>query len=261
MSWYDYIPSPALQVANLASGGTPFGASGGDIKNWLVGGNATKGMPTGPQTGDYQRNFLQNDFMNRQAPQVGGFAGVNPGQANATAGQQGQLAQMLFKTASGQAPGPGEMAVQRGVNQAQAQQTSAAQMARGANAALAARNAARANADIGVNGAGQRAIAQMGDVNNAQGQLAGLLGTQRGQDLSQQGQMLVQRGQDIGVAQGNQQAQMQQQGLQLQGLAQMLGVDQAALQQDLARRGLKLQDKGYLPSLLQQGGTIAAAAA
>jgi hypothetical protein len=251
MSWYDYIPSPALQIGNLASGGTPFGVSGSDIKNYLVGGDATKGMATGPQTGDYQRAFLQNDFMNRQAPQVGA---PNYGQANATAGQQGQLAQMLFRTASGQQPGPGELAVQRGVNNAMAQQTSAAQMARGANAALAARTAARSTADIGVNGAGQRGIAQMQDVNNAQGQLAGLLGTQRWQDLSQTGQQ-------IGVAQGNQQAQMGQQQLQLSALAQMLGVDQAALQQDLARRGLKLQDQGHLASMLQQAGTAAVAAA
>lgn len=215
--------------------------AGNYVHNLLFGGSATKGMLTGPQTGQYQRDYLQGDFMNRQAPQM------DQGQSDQTRAQQGQLAQMLFRTASGQQQGAGELAAQRGVNNAMAQQTSAAQMARGANAALAARNAARSTADIGVNGAGQMGIARMQDQQGAVSQLGGLLGQQRGQD--------------IGVAQGNQQAQMGQQQLQLSALAQMLGVDQAALQQDLAKRGLKMQDKGILPSLLQSGGQALAAGA
>lgn len=214
-------------------------ASSPEGKNFLFGGDATKGMQSGPATGDYQRSYLQQDFMKRGAPMM------DAGQSNQTRGQQGQLADMLFKTATGQTPGAGEMAVQRGVNNAMAQQTSTAQMARGANAALAFRNAARTSADIGVNGAGQAAIAQLNDKTAAQNQLSGLLGTMRGQD--------------IGVAQGNQTAQMNQQQLQLSALAQMLGVDQAALQQDLAKRGLQMQDRGMLPGLLQIGGNIGAA--
>lgn len=210
-------------------------------KNWLVGGNATQGMPTGPASGAYQTGYLQNNFMTRPAPTM------DAGQSDQTRGQQGQLASMLFKTATGQQLGPGAMAAQHGINNAQAAQTSNAMMARGADSALAARTAARNSADIGVNGAGQMGVAQMQDVNNAQGQLSGLLGQTRQQD--------------IGVAQGNQQAQMQQQGLQLSALAQMLGVDQATLAQDLARRGIKMQDKGMLPGLLQVGGQIGAAAA
>lgn len=241
MSWYDYIPSPVGQAINYATGGNPMGINHDDAKNWLVGGNATKGMATGPQTGDYQRSYLQNGILQQQAPMM------NAGQSDQTRGQQGQLASMLFKTANGQQMGPGATAVQRGIGQAQAAQTSNAMMSRGADAALAARSAARNSADIGVNGAGQMGVAQMQDVNNAQGQLAGLLGQTRQQD--------------IGVAQGNQQAQFQQQQLQLGALAQMLGVDQAALAQDLARRGIKLQDKGVLPSLMQTAGNIGAAAA
>lgn len=211
-----------------------------NFKNWMFGGNATKGMQTQPQTADYQRGYLKN-FANQPAPTM------DTSQSNDARAQQGTLAGMLFKTASGQTPGPGELAVQRGINQAQAQNTSAAQMSRGADAALAARNAGRARVDIGVNGAGQRGIAQMGDVNNAQNQLSGLLG--------------MQRQQDIGVAGANQQAQLAQQQQQLQAMAQMLGVDVATLQQDLARRGLAQQDKGMFPSLLQIGGQIGAAAA
>jgi hypothetical protein len=198
-------------------------------------------MAPGPQTADYQRSYLQNGILQQSAPQM------NTAQSDQTRGQQGQLAQMLMRTATGQQMGPGAAMVQRGVNAAQAAQTSNAMMSRGADAALAARNAARNSADIGVNGAGQMGVAQMQDVNNAQGQLAGLLGQTRTQD--------------IGVAQGNQQAQMQQQQLQLNALAQMLGVDTATLQQDLAKRGIQMQDKGMLPGLLQVGGQIAAAGA
>lgn len=210
----------------------------GDVKDWFVGGKATKDMPTGPQTADYQRGFLQ-DFANRQAPTM------NTGQSDQARGQQGQLASMLFGQATGATPGAGEMAVNRQVGQAQAAQTSNAMMGRGAGAGMIARNAARASADLGINGAGMAAQAQMQDQQNAQGQLAGLLGAMRGQDIN--------------VAGANQAAQMQQQQMQLASLAQMLGVDVAALQQDMARRGLQMQDKGMLPTLLQTAGGIGAA--
>ncbi len=214
---------------------------GGGITEWLFGGGATKGMASEPKSAAYQRNYLQGDFMQRQAP------GMDTSQSNQARDQQSQLAQMLMQQAGGQRQGAGELAVQRQAGNAMAQQTSMAQMARGAGAGMAARNAARSSADIGANAAGQAAIAQMQDQQSAQNQLGGLLG--------------MQRQQDIGVAGANQQAQLAQQQQQLQGLAQMLGVDVAALQQDLAKRGLAQQDKGMLPTLLQVGGQIGAAAA
>lgn len=234
-------PNPGLPdwMYRTATGQSTGGVFGG-ASNWLFGGNATKGMATQPKTADYQRGYLQNDFLNRGAPQL------DASQANQTRGQQGQLAGMLFQQATGQAPGAGEMAVNRQVNQGMAQQTSAAQMARGADAALAMRNAARSKADLGVNGAGMAAQAQQVDQMNAQNNLAGLLGGMRQQD--------------IGTAAANQQSALSQQQLQLGALAQLLGVDQAALQQDLARRGLKLQDKGMAPTLVQTGGQVLAAA-
>jgi hypothetical protein len=239
-AWEYAIPGwNTYKIANDVAGRDTSG-DGQKIKDWLLGGQATQGMASGPQTADYQRGYLQQ-FNNRQAPMM------NASQSNQVRGQQGQLASMLFQTAAGNQPGAGEMAVRRQIGAGMAQNTSAAQMARGANSALAARNAARANSDLSVNGAGQAAIAQLNDRNAAQGQLAGLLGQTRQQD--------------IGVAQGNQSAQMQQQQLQLNALAQMLGVDVAALQQDLAKRGLKMQDQGMLPGLLQVGGQIGAAAA
>lgn len=216
------------------------GASQGwdSFKGWLTGGNATNGMSNGPQTADYQRNYLQG-YLSAGSPVM------NTGQVNETRGQQQQLGDMLFKTASGQAPGAGELAVQRGINSAQAGQVSMAQMARGANTAMAMRNAARNAADIGVNGAGQRGIAQLNDKTAAQSQLGQLLGTQRAQDIQ--------------VAGANQQAELAQRQLQLGALAQMLGVDQAQLQQELAKKGIDMNDKGMLGSLLQIGGQIGAA--
>lgn len=218
------------------------------FKNWMFGGDATKGMPTGPQDNDWLRTHLKTS-TEQAAPTIGPAA---TGLTDQSRGQQGQLAQMLFRQAAGQAPGAGELAVQRQANNAMANQASMAQMARGAGAGMAARNAARTSADIGTNAAGQASIAQMQDQQAAQGQLGSLLGTMRGQDLGQ-------RGQDIGVSQGNQQAQLAQQGQNLQAVGQLLGVNQAQMQQDAARRQLALQDKGMAGSLLQVGGQLGAA--
>lgn len=205
---------------------------------WMHGGKATEGMQSGPQSGDYQRGYLQN--MLSTGPAV-----MNTAQSNQVRGQQGDLASMLFQQANGQRQGAGEMAVQRQAGNALAQQASMAQMARGANAGMAARNAARTSADIGVNAAGQAGIAQMQDQQAAQNQLGGLLGNMRGQDIQTAG--------------ANQQAQIAQQQTQLGALAQMLGVDQAVLQQDLAKRQLAASDKGMFGNLLQVGGGLMSA--
>ncbi len=238
MGWTDYIPSPVAQAYNLVNKGEIMGQDASGVKTWLMGGDATKGMSTQPQSAGYQRGYLQNDFMNRPAPMM------NTGQADQSRGQQGQLAQMLMQQATGQRQGAGEMAVQRQAGNAMAQQTSTAQMARGANAALAARTAARNSADIGVNAAGQAGIAQMQDQQSAQNQLGGLLGGMRGQDIQTAG--------------ANQQSQLAQQQLQLSALAQMLGVDQATLQAQLAKAQIDAGDKGHIGTVMQVGGQIGA---
>mgnify|MGYP001593602346 FL=1 len=207
----------------------------------LLHSNPSKNMASGPASADYQTGYLK-DMLGRGAPVQ------DQTQSNQAREQQNQLADLLRRQASGLTPGAGEMAVNRQIGQAQAAQTAQASMARGANAALAGRTAARNTADIGVVGAGSAAQAQMQDQTNAQGQLGSLLGNMRGQD--------------IGVAQGNQQAQLQQQQAQLAALAQMLNVDEATLRQDLAKRGLKLQgdanDNAMLGTMLQLAATAAA---
>jgi hypothetical protein len=203
----------------------------GAAKDWMFGGAAGNNIPTKTQTGDYQRGYLQNDFMNRQAPMM------DTGQ---------NLATMLGRVADGSQQGAGELAVQRQIGNAQAQQTSTGQMARGANAAMAGRNAARMNSSIGVNGAGQAGIAQLNDVTNAQGQLAGVLGNMRAGDIQTAG--------------ANQQSQLAQQQLQLGALAQMLGVDTAELEAAIAKANANNADKGMFGQLLQVGGQVGAAA-
>lgn len=226
MSWYDPT-SWDWQGAGHA------------VKNWLVGGDANKDMANGPASADYQNGYLRNMLEGNRAPVM------NTGQSNEVRGQQGQLAGMLFDQARGNTPGAGELAVQRQANRAVAGNIGMANMARGADSAMAMRNAARSNADIGVNAAGQAGIAQLNDRTAAQSQLGGLLGTQRGQDIQ--------------VAGANQQAEMAQQQIQLAALAQMLGVDQATLQAQLNKQQVGAGDKGMLGSLLQIGGQIGAA--
>lgn len=217
------------------------------IGNFFTGGNASRMIPNKPGNADFM-----NDYLRRRLAGGGNVApAFQSADAAAARAQQAQLAALLQRQATGQQAGAGELAVNRQVGQATAAQQAQAMMARGQNAALAARGAARNTADIGTTGAGQAAQAQMQDQTNAQGQLAGLLGNMRGQD--------------IGIGQGNQGAQVQTNGQnnsqELGYLSQLLGIDQLTLQQMLAKQQVANGDKGILPGLLQAGGTIGAAAA
>ncbi|MGN6107230.1 MAG: hypothetical protein ACTHU0_19135 [Kofleriaceae bacterium] len=251
----------------------------GGVKNWLFGGNATEGLNTRGENADFAQGFLRNQVSGlggREAPraqaaQLGSAAQLNGGPQDQVRQQQQQAVGHLQGIMSGQQAGAGELAVNRQVGQAGAAQQAAARMARGANAALAARNAARNTADIGLGGAQQASIAQMQDQANATGQLAGILGTMRGQDLDLAGQnaqlaqqRMLQQGQFNQQANlANQQAALAQTGMndqaQMGYLAQLLGMDQAQFAAELAKRGLAQQDKGVFPGLLQAGGQVGAA--
>lgn len=220
-------------------------ASWHGVHDYLFGGGATEGIDAKPEHGQYMADYIQNQLGgvgDRQAP------GFQSADATQSRGQMQSLADRLNSVARGTEAGAGELAVNRQVGQAQAQQTAQANMARGGNTAMAARNAARNTADIGVAGAGQAAMAQMNDQNAANQQLSGLLSNMRGQD--------------IGIGQGNQQSQLSQEQLnqqaQLGYLAQLLGVDQATLQAQLGKAQIAAGDKGIFPYLLQAGGQIAA---
>lgn len=209
--------------------------------SWWTGGDATKNLNPQGQYGQQLGGQLQG--------YLGGAAHnpLNFGQANQDRQNMGNLAGMLQGVASGQNRGAGELAVNRQVGQATAAQQAAAQMAHGANAAMAARNAARNTADIGVAGAGQAAMAQMGDQAAARGQLAGVYGQMQGGDLQQQ---------QLGLQQYGQQHQAQQGYLQ-----QLLGLNQQGFQNQAAINTLGMNDHGMFPYFLQQMGSNAAAGA
>lgn len=211
-----------------------------DLSFWF-GGDATKHLNPqgqyGAQLGGQLQGFLGQAQQNP----------LNFGQYNQTFGQQQGLANMLQGVAQGNQPGAGELAVNRQLGAATAAQQSLARQARGANAVLAARQAARNQADLNVAGAGQAQQAALQDQAAARGQLAGLLGQMQGGSLQQQG--LVQN-------------QYQAQNNALQGyLAQLLGLNQQGFQNQATVNGLGMQDKGIFPSLLQGAATIGAAAA
>ncbi len=230
----NYTGGPINGNGRVSNGANSFS---GDVGNLLFGGGAAAGVNPSPRSGVFQRAYIPG-MLDRPAPMM------NTVQSDQTRQQQMQLAQMLGLQANGQAAGPGELAVNRGVANAMGQQTAQAQMARGANAALAGRQAARNNADIGVTGAGQAGIAQMQDKMNATGQLAGLLGNTRAQD--------------IGVAGANQNAQMGQQQIQLGGLAALLGIDEAELAAQVGKAGVAKDDKGIIGGLATGLGSMLA---
>lgn len=250
------------------------------VSEYLFGGNATQGLNAAGANSQYANDFLRKQLddlygygRDRAAPQaqsaqVGPAAQLDQTQANQARGQMQDLASRLTGIATGNAPGAGEMAVNRQAGQALANQDAMARMGRGPMAALAGRSAMRNAADIGTNAAGQAAIAQRQDQDSANSMLGNTLGTMRGQDLGAAGQNagfqqqrnLTQAGFQQQTNMGN--AQMQQQQMQLNDAArqnylnQLLGLDQQKFQNQMGINGLAMQDKGIFPGVLQAGGTV-----
>lgn len=238
--------------------------AGGDgyLHNLLFGGDATKSIDTQPRQYNYATGQLQQmaaEAPYRQAPRIGG---TQLDATNMNQSRQGVLdtTGRLGAIASGTQQGAGEMAVNAQVGRANAAQMAAARASRGANAALAYRNAMRNQADIGLAGAGQAGAARMQDQAAANQQLGSLFGNLYGQDASVAAQN-AQLGQAAQLA--NQQAQLQQTGMndaaRIQAIGQMLGWDQATINAQLARAQVAANDKGILPGLIQGAGQAAAA--
>jgi hypothetical protein len=208
-----------------------------------------------------------------QAAQLGAAHQLATGQMDQSRAGMLGVTNRLGAVAGGAQMGAGEMAVNNQIGRAQAAQMAAARGARGAGAALAFRQAARNNADLGLAGAAQAAQSRMGDQQAANQQLGALYGSMYGQDAGVAAQN-AQFGQQAMLQQGqfqqqanmaNQGAQLQQTAMndaqQIQALGQILGWDQARLQAELAKAGIQAGDKGIFPQLLQAGGSIGAAAA
>ena len=271
-------------------------AAGSDYtKDLLFGGKATAGIDARlPQydAATTQLGQIATNASNRVAPtaqtvqagrtMLGGPAQLATGQIDQARGGMLGAANRLGGIASGAQLGAGELGVNRQIGAATAAQQSAARMARGANAALAYRNAARNTADIGLAGAGMASQAAAQDQANANAQLGQIYGNLYGQDANVAAQN-AQLAQQTALQQGafdqqtalanaqagnatalaNLQAQLAQTGMndqqQLAALGQMLGWDQATLQAQLAKAQIAAGDKGILPGLLQVGGQLGAA--
>lgn len=217
------------------------------------------------QGADFLRGYAGSQLggaQGRAAPNISHTQLAGGPQSQARGGQLG-LAQNLEGVMTGQQAGAGELAVNRQARAAAANQFGAQNMARGANAATAARSAANNLVDIGTNATGMAQQAAMGDQAAARGQLAGVYDSMRGQDIGFAGQNanLWQQGN-----MANQNAALQQRGMNDQyGLGlmgQYAGLSQAELQARMQRAGLLQGGNtgGMFGNLLQTAGTLGAAA-
>jgi hypothetical protein len=216
------------------------------VGNFMFGGDATNSINATPQHYTSATNALgqlATNAANQQAPQLA------TGQMDQSRGGLMGTANRLGAIASGQQAGAGEMAVNRQVGQATAAQTAAARMAQGANAALAARNAARNTANIGLQGAGQAQQAAASDQMTANGQLGQIYGQMYGQDANVAAQN----------ANLQQQQTAQNTAAQIQAYGQQLGWDQATINAQIQKAQVAASDKGIIGGLVSGGGQALAA--
>lgn len=185
-----------------------------------------------------------------QIAETRGAPQLNAGPQDQFRGMQIGQAGQLQNIASGNAKGAGELAAQRQVANAMAQQQAMARMARGGNALLAGRQAARNTAGIGLAGAGMAQQAALGDQTAAHGLLAQLTGQGRGQDLQLAGQNAQ--------LQQNQTAMNDQ--LYMNMLQQLTGMDAETLRAKMGLYAAQSQQQGLLGPLISAGGQIGAAA-
>lgn len=244
---------PGVGTAAGAIGGGIIGGIGG----WFSGGSDTPPPPPpNPIAMDALGNIVGN-AQGRAAPTMyGSQFTVDP------TGRQGMLdtAGRLGAIAAGTQQGAGEMAVNAQIGRVNAAQMAAARASRGANAALAYRNAMRNQADIGLAGAGQAGAARLQDQAAANQQLGGLFSNLYGQDagVASQNAQLAQAAQ-----QANLQAALQQRQLndayQIQALGQMQGWSQQqidAFRAQLQQQQLNMQQPNVLGNLAQGAGTL-----
>ena len=216
------------------------------------------------QGGDMLRGYAQGQMQGAQGRQgiwARGSQLNGADQYQDRAGQQA-LAGQLNAVATGQQAGAGELAVNRQAHQAAANQFAAQNMARGSNAATAARAAAGQLGNIGTNASGMAAQSALSDQAAARGQLAGVYDSMRGADLSYAGQnaQLAQQ-----MAMQNQNVGMQQRGMNDAYANGMFGnyanISQAELaaRQNRAATLAGIQQPNVGANLLQAGGSIGAA--
>jgi hypothetical protein len=187
--------------------------------------------------------------------------------------QQMAMANRLGAIASGAQKGAGEMAVDRQVGQAAAQQQAMARMNRGMTGASAARGAARNVAGLGVAGAGQSQQAALGDQMAANQMLGNVLSQGRGADIGiagqnaqmQQQQMLQQGQMNQATGLANMSAQLQMMGMDDAKrnalLQQMMQMNQSEMAGRLGQEQVAMGQPSNMASMMQTFGPIIAAAA
>jgi hypothetical protein len=278
--------------------GTAIGAGGGAILGYLSSGG---GDEIDPEKAKFEhRDFLFNQQLrglgqvrDRQDPQIGGAprlgritlgqaAQLDPAQQAQFRAMQMQQANRLGQIASGQAKGAGEMAVDRQIGQAAAQQQAMARMGRGMSGASAARGAARNVAGLGVTGAGQAQQAAFGDQMGANQMLGSVLSQGREADIGMAGQnaqlsqqrMLQQGGMDqqsmLQQGQMDQATQLANLDAQLRArgmndaarqayIAQIMNMDQAEMAARLGQEQVAMNQPSLMGPAMQAGGSILAA--
>lgn len=259
------IGSVVPGVGTLIGGGV--GALAGGLAGWFGSNSderdrAMRERNFRLQGGDMLRDYAHAQFtgaQGRTAPNIAHSRLAGGPQDQARGGQMG-LARSLEGVMSGQQAGAGELAVNRQAHAAAANQFAAQNMARGSNAATAARAAAGNLTDIGTNATGMAQQAAMGDQAAARGQLAGVYDSMRGMDIGFAGQN-AQLNQQTNMA--NQNAALQQRSLNDQYGLGMMGqyqnASQAELQARMQRAGMLSGQPNLGANLLQAGGTLGAA--
>lgn len=244
---------PGIGTAVGAIGGGLIGGLGG-----LFGGGDDAPAPPPPNPiATAALGGIVRDAQGRAAPTMyGSQFTVDP------TGRQGIIdtTGRLGAIAAGTQQGAGEMAVNAQVGRANAAQMAAARASRGANAALAYRNAMRNSADIGLAGAGQAGAARLQDQAAANQQLGGLFSNLYGQDagVAAQNAQLSQAAQQANLQAALQQRQMND-AYQIQALGQMQGWSQQqidAYRAQLQQQQIDMQKPNILGNLAQGAGTL-----
>lgn len=261
-NWGGGAKDAASGAALGASVGGPWGAAIGGVAGGIYGlfgggddSNPAPPPPPNPLAQAALGGIVQN-AQGRAAPSIYGSQ-----LAVDQAGRQGILdtTGRLGAIAAGTQQGAGEMAVNAQVGRANAAQMAAARASRGANAALAYRNAMRNQADIGLAGAGQAGAARLQDQAAANQQLGGLYSNLYGQDIGVAGQnaQLSQAAQQANLQAALQQQQMND-AYQIQALGQMQGWSQQqidAYRAQLQQQQIDLNKPNVLGNLAQGAGT------
>jgi len=192
-------------------------------------GRYTQQLEHGPQLRDQIQQRL-GASTGRTAPQATGVQSVNGSAIDQRAqmqfrGGEQMQADRLQAIAAGAQKGPGELAVNRQIQGALANQQAQAGMARGSSAGFGSLAAARGAQQIGVTGAGMAGEQAMRDRMAAEQQLTGVLGQGRSADI---GLATSQAGLNQQAALANQQAQQNTQLANLQARLAQSGMDDQA---------------------------------